>query len=428
MKNTFSIAKNYAVELDLDDELKIYKDFFLFPKKKSVKYFCGHSLGLQPKNTKNQLLQHLHDWEDYAVEGHWKAKQPWISIHKSFQKTLSKITGSYPNEVVAMNSLTVNLHLMFATFYKPKGKKTKILCEAINFSSDRFALESLVKSVNKPMTTLVTIAPLKTKSYTTTEQWIAYIEKHHTQLAMVFLNGINYYNGQSLDIEKIARTARRYQIIVGLDLAHAIGNIDLNLHDWGIDFAVWCSYKYLSGGPGAVGGAFIHQKHGLNPKTPRLSGWWGHEEKSRFDLKGSFKAIKGAEGFQLSNAPVFNMQGLYASLEMYEKVDWKLFQEKRAKSFDYFMFLLKAFSVPSSDKKFTLTIITPIEEGMHGSMISLQIKERNGKSLFETLFNKGYWIDWRSPNVIRISFHPFYTSYKDIFSLAYELGKLSILK
>ncbi|MBC7449951.1 MAG: kynureninase [Cytophagales bacterium] len=429
MTERFIVTRAFAAQLDKEDPLAEYRKEFLFPKQEvPVIYFSGHSLGLQPKQTKTYALQELDDWERWAVEGHWKAKNPWLTYHQSFAKPLSILTGSFPDEVVAMNSLTTNLHFMLASFYRPAGKKIKIITEGWNFPSDRFALESLVKLYGyDPKKVIIELKPAKGKFHLTIDEVCKAIDKHKTTVALVLFNGVNYYTGQAFDMQRITQAAHVAGAFAGFDLAHAIGNIQLQLHDWNVDFAVWCSYKYLNAGPGAVGGAFVHQKHGHDKTTPRMAGWWGHEQNTRFQLEGSYKPLSGAAGFQVSNAPVMNMVGLKASLEIFMNAGWNAVSKKRNTLFDYMVFLIKALCTQDQKKRFSIEIITPLSVKEHGCMLSIRVEAKKGKELFNLLSSKGYWVDWRDPDVIRIAPVPLYNRYQDIYNLVMELSRHTAL-
>jgi kynureninase len=429
VQTKFLITRAFAKQLDREDILAPFRKKFLFPKiRNKTTYFCGHSLGLQPKMTQAYMHAELEDWATWAVEGHWKAKNPWLTYHQAFAKPLSVLTGAYPDEVVAMNSLTTNLHFMLASFYRPAGKKIKIITEAWNFPSDRFALESLVKLYGyDPKKTIIELKPSKDKFELTSEEICNCIEKHKDSVALVFFNGVNYYSGQAFDMARITQSAHLAGAFVGFDLAHAMGNITLQLHDWKVDFAVWCSYKYLNAGPGAVGGAFIHQKHGHDKTTPRMAGWWGHDQNSRFNLEGNFKPISGAAGFQVSNAPVMNMVGLKASLEIFMEAGWNQISKKRKMLFDYMVFLLQSLCRNDHKNLFQFQIITSTKTNAHGSMVSIRIQKQKGKELFDILMKQGYIVDWREPDVIRIAPVPLYNSFEDVYNVVLELSKHAVI-
>ena len=429
VERKFLITRAFAKQLDQEDVLSPFRKKFLFPKiGTKTKYFCGHSLGLQPKATNAYMQSELEDWANWAVEGHWKAKQPWLTYHQAFAKPLSVLTGAYPDEVVAMNSLTTNLHFMLATFYRPTGKKIKIITEGWNFPSDRFALESVVKLHGyDPAKVIVELKPKAHAFDLSSDEICATIQKHKDTVALVFFNGVNYYTGQAFDLKKISQAAHLAGAVAGFDLAHAIGNIDLHLHDWKVDFAVWCSYKYLNAGPGAVGGAFIHQKHGHDKNTPRMAGWWGHDQNSRFQLEGSFKPLSGAAGFQVSNAPIMNMVGLKASLEIFMEAGWNHIGKKRNLLFDYMVFLLQALCTDNHKSQFQFQLITRTQADAHGSMISIRVKKGKGKELFELLMQEGYIVDWREPDVIRFAPVPLYNSFEEVYNLVLEISKHAVI-
>lgn len=429
MPTKFIITRAFAVQLDKEDPLARFRKEFLFPKLGNhTTYFCGHSLGLQPKRTKELMLTELNDWSTWAVEGHWKATNPWLTYHQAFAKPLSVLTGAYPDEVVAMNSLTTNLHFMLASFYRPAGKKIKIITEAWNFPSDRYALESLVKLYGyDPKKVIIELKPTKKNTQLSTEEICACIEKNKATVALVFFNGVNYYSGQAFDMARISQAAHLAGAFAGFDLAHAIGNINLQLHDWKVDFAVWCSYKYLNGGPGAVGGAFIHQQHGHDKTTPRMAGWWGHDQNTRFNLEGGFKPLSGAAGFQVSNAPIMNMVGLKASLDIFMDAGWTAISKKRNTLFSYMVFLIKSLCTNDQKKRFSIQLITPTENNTHGCMLSVRVDQGKGKELFDILLKKGFVLDWREPDVIRIAPVPLYNTYQEIYALVLELSKHAVL-
>ena len=429
MQTKFLITRAFAKQLDREDILASFRKKFLLPKiGNKTTYFCGHSLGLQPKTTQAYMQSELEDWATWAVEGHWKAKNAWLTYHQAFAKPLSILTGAYPDEVVAMNSLTANLHFMLASFYRPSGKKIKIITEAWNFPSDRFALESLVKLYGyDPKKVIIELKPAKNKFALSTEEICASIEKHKDSVALVFFNGVNYYSGQAFDMPHITQAAHRAGAFVGFDLAHAIGNISLQLHDWKVDFAVWCSYKYLNAGPGAVGGAFIHQKHGHDKSTPRMAGWWGHDQNSRFNLEGNFKPISGAAGFQVSNAPIMNMVGLKASLEIFMEAGWNQISKKRNLLFDYMVFLLESLCRNDHKSSFQFQLITSTNTNAHGSMVSIRIHKQKGKELFDILMKQGYIVDWREPDVIRFAPVPLYNSFEEVYNLVLALSKHAVI-
>lgn len=410
-----------AALLDRKDPLKSYRKAFHYPQAKGKKttYLCGNSLGLMPKGLEKAFAQECKDWARWAVEGHWKAKHPWVNYHKDFSALLAPLCGARASEVVAMNSLTVNLHLALASFYKPTKKRFLVLHEKKAFSSDLYALESVVKLHGlNPKKCLVAVDSLDTRHI------IHIIKKYQDELALVLLGGVNYYSGEVLNMQKITKVSHQAGALVGFDLAHAIGNVPLKLHAWNVDFAVWCSYKYLNAGPGATGGLFIHETHGKNPQTPRLAGWWGHDEKTRFAMPPTFVPMNGAEGWQLSNAPVFNLVAQRVSLNLFKKAGYKNVFEKGRTMGDFFIECLQILGKKSAQEKrpYTFRLITPSDAKARGCQLSFQI-ENEGKTLFEALEKAGIMGDWREPNVIRLSPVPLYNTYTEIYQAAMLLCK-----
>ncbi|HSZ26144.1 MAG TPA: kynureninase [Cytophagaceae bacterium] len=408
----------YAKQLDEKDELKGFREKFNLPvtKDKPLIYFCGNSLGLQPKKTKEYFDQELNDWANLGVEGHFQGKNPWLHFHKSFSKSLSKITGAKISEVVAMNSLTVNLHLMLTTFYRPTAKRYKIIIEPGSFSSDVHAVTSQIKLHGlNPKNILFELKPRKGEFIIRTEEIVKQIERHKSDLALVLLGGVNYYTGQAFDMEVITKAVHKVGAKAGYDLAHAIGNIPLELHKWEVDFAVWCSYKYLNSGPGAVGGIFIHEKHTKIKTLPRLAGWWGHQEKTRFQMKPEFIPTPTAEGWQLSNAPVFNMIGHKASLEIFEEAGMKPIVKKSRSMTTFLEDMIKTQCKIETGYK--IKIITPGSIDERGSQISIFVM-KNGEELFQKITEAGFVVDWRSPNVIRVAPTPLYNSFEEVYLFA----------
>lgn len=402
----------YAIDLDKQDGLYNNRTRFIIPKHqdKDVIYLCGNSLGLQPNMTKYLIEQELNDWAQFGVEGHFQAKNPWFSYHHFFSESLARLVGAHKDEVVAANTLTVNLHLLMMSFYRPSAQRYKIIMEAGAFPSDQYAMYSQADIHGfDPQKAVIEIAP-RTGEYTLrTEDILACIEEHQSELALVIFGGVNYYTGQVFDMKAITAKAHSVGALAGFDLAHAVGNVPLSLHDWDVDFACWCSYKYLNAGPGGVGGLFVHEKHGNNPQTPRLKGWWGTDEKERFKMEKTFVPMKGAASWQMSNAPVFNMIGLRASLDIYDHCDLnKLFQKGRALS-AYLRTLLE-----SLQQELAFTIITPKEDDARGCQLSLLFGVE-GKNVFDYLTNHGVIADWREPNVIRVAPVPLYNTFEDCY-------------
>jgi len=406
---TYKNTEEFALQLDENDELKHYRDEFNIPLQKNGEehvYLCGNSLGLQSKRTKSFINQELEDWATFGVEGHFHAKNPWMPYHEFLTESYSKIVGAKQSEVVAMNTLTVNLHLMMVSFYRPNEKRHKIIIEADAFPSDIYAVESQIKyhgySVND---SLIKLTPRDGESSIRTEDIAEIIDREGNKIALIMLGGVNYYTGQVFDFETITKLGQDKGMIVGFDLAHAAGNVKLDLHKWGVDFAVWCSYKYLNSGPGSVAAAFVHEKH-HNSDLPRFAGWWGHNKENRFKMPDEFNAIKSAEGWQLSNPPILSLAAIRASLSIFDEVGMDKLVVKSKKLTDYLLFLLNTIE---TDR---IEIITPEERGCQ---ISIRVKNGN-KELFDIITEKGVIADWREPDVIRIAPVPLYNSFSDVFN------------
>ena len=418
MKAPFEATLEYAQDQDQIDILFPFRERFLFPQHEGadVRYFCGNSLGLQPKSVGYLMQRELDDWAAFGVEGHTQARNPWLYYHHLFSESLSKIVGANKDEVVAINTLTVNLHLLMMTFYRPTKERYKIIMEAGAFPSDQYAMETQVKMYGfDPNEAIIEITP-REGNFTIDEQDIyAAIQQAGSSLALVMFGGVNYYTGQYFDLQKITKEAHRVGAYAGFDLAHAVGNLPMQLHDWDVDFACWCSYKYLNSGPGGVGGVFVHEKHGNNPETFRLAGWWGNEENTRFKMRKGFYPQNGAASWQMSNAPVFNMVAHRASLDIYEKAGMKDLREKSLQLTAYLEFLL------SSIKHLPFVIITPKDPEKRGAQLSLLFLER-GREVFDKLTAAGIVADWREPDVIRIAPVPLYNTFEDAYRF-YEVLK-----
>lgn len=413
----------YAKYLDEKDELKAFRKNFYMPvlNGKTVIYFCGNSLGLQPVKVKTYFDQELEDWATLGVEGHFHGKNPWLTFHKLFSTSLAKIAGAKILEVIAMNTLTTNLHLMLTSFYRPTSKRYKIITEAGSFSSDNYALNSQVKLHGlNPKKTIVELKPRKGEYTLRTEDIVKQIEKHKGSLALVMMGGVNYYTGQAFDMAAITKTAHKVGAKAGFDLAHAIGNIPLDLHKWNVDFAVWCTYKYLNSGPGAVGGAFIHEKHAKNKNLPRLAGWWGHEEKDRFQMRPIFRPTATAEGWQLSNAQVFNMIAHKASLEIFEEAGMKALVKKSRNMTTFLENLIKTHC--KKEALYKIKIITPGSIDERGCQLSILVQKK-GELLFQEITDAGFVADWRAPNVIRIAPTPLYNTFEEVYKFAEFLSE-----
>ncbi len=414
----------FAQQLDQKDPLNQFRERFHFPTfhEKEIRYFTGNSLGLQPKTVKNYILEELDAWAEFGVEGHFLAKRPWFAYHENLTEMAAKVVGSKPIEVVVTHSLTTNLHLLMVSFYQPKGKRTKILCEAKAFPSDQYALESQVKFHGlDPAEHLIEVAPREGEQLIREEDILAAIETHADEIAMIMIGGVNYYTGQLFDMEAITKAGHKAGVIVGFDLAHAAGNINLKLHDWGVDFAAWCGYKYLNSSPGGVSGMFVHERHAYKPELPRFAGWWGYDKATRFLMQPGFNPMKGAEGWQLSNAPVLGMAAHLASLEIFEEAGMEQIGAKRDLMTAYMEFVIDTISAKNSDRV-QFEIITPRDKTKRGAQLSIMAKGQ-GKALFDALSAEGVVADWREPNVIRIAPAPLYNSFEDCYWFGQLLEK-----
>ena len=412
-ENTLSFAQN----LDANDNLAHFKNQFhlLTNNDKHVVYLCGNSLGLQPKSARAAVEQELNDWAKFGVEGHFNAKNPWFGYHHLLTENAAKIVGAKPTEVVIMNNLTVNLHLMMVSFYQPTATRYKIIMEAAAFPSDLYAIETQVKHHHlNPDDAIIELKPREGEYTLRTEDIITTINANADSLALVMLGGVNYYTGQVFDMKAISAAAHAVGAYAGFDLAHAAGNLHLQLHDWDVDFAVWCTYKYLNSGPGGTSGVFVHQRH-ENSELNRFAGWWGHDEGERFQMKKGFKAIAGAQGWQLSNAQIFPMAIHKASLEMFAKAGIENLRAKSELLTGYLEFILNDFSE-------FLTVITPKNKEERGCQLSIIVKE-NGKQLFDFLENENIMPDWREPDVIRMSPVPMYNTFEDVYLIGEALKK-----
>jgi kynureninase len=406
---------SFAQKADKEDVLSHFRDRFHIPVsngKESI-YFTGHSLGLQPKTTAAYLLKELDDWAKLGVDGHFHATIPWYAYHEVFVNNIAAIVGAQAEEVIVMNQLSVNLHLMMTSFYRPTATRYKIICEASAFPSDQYAFQSQVRLHGfHPNDAIVEVKPREGEYALRTEDILLAIEENTDSVALVLFGGVNYFTGQVFNMDTIAKAAHDAGAYVGFDLAHAIGNIPLKMHDWNVDFACWCSYKYLNSGPGGVGGAFIHQRHVTNASLPRLAGWWGHDKQSRFKMEHDFKPIPTAEGWQLSNAPVLSMAAHRASIDIFAEAGMDRLVAKSRKLTGFLAFLLK--DINSRTENIELDIITPLHEEEHGCQLSVRMSE-NGRAIFEALQRKGVITDWREPNVKRIAPVPLYNSFEEVW-------------
>ncbi len=421
IKANFQNTLDFAKELDRKDKLKDYRGRFLIPQHegKDVVYFTGNSLGLQPKTTQSYLQQELNDWAKFGVEGHFLAKNPWLSYHELLTDKMAKIVGALPKETVMMNQLTVNLHLLLVSFYRPTKTRFKILCEAKAFPSDQYVLQSQAKFHGYSIEdALVEVEPREGEYHIREEDVFAAIEKNKDSLAIIMIGGVNYFTGQVFDMKAITEAGHKAGALVGFDLAHGAGNIKLQLHDWNVDFAAWCSYKYLNSGPGGVAGAFVHEKHLSNTALPLFAGWWGHDKKTRFLMDSTFIPIQTAERWQLSNAPVFSMAACRASLDIFDEVGMDALIEKSRDLVSYLECIVNDISVQKNN---CLHIITPKEN--RGCQLSI-VANGYGKKLYNALIENGVIPDWREPNVIRCAAIPLYNSFEDMFRFGEVLKRL----
>ncbi|OWY18936.1 kynureninase [Sphingobacteriales bacterium UPWRP_1] len=406
--------------LDAADELKAFRSLFFIPtddKGKEVIYLCGNSLGLQPKTTAQYVQQELDDWKTLGVEGHFHARHAWYGYHHFLTDAMARLVGALPHEVVAMNTLTVNLHLLMATFYRPTPQRYKILIEAPAFPSDRYAVASQAAWHGfSPQEAVVEIAPKPGQHHLHTEDILQTIEQLGNSLALVLFGGVNYYSGQYFNMEAITQVAHSVGATAGFDLAHAAGNIPMQLHNWNVDFAAWCSYKYLNSGPGGVSGVFVHEKHGNNLTLPRLAGWWGNNENTRFEMLPDFMPQPGAAGWQLSNAQILPMAAHRASLEIFNSAGIDRLRRKSLQLTGYLEQLLLQVNTNAGGNAFT--IITPKNPHERGCQLSLLITGSNGRAVFDHLTQNNVVADWRNPNVIRIAPVPLYNTFEDVYRFA----------
>jgi kynureninase len=415
---TFSAGEKFAQQLDAEDPLRSFRDRFHLPRGNNGEpliYFAGNSLGLMPKFARQIVEQELEDWAKLGVDAHLKGKTPWYSYHETLREPAARLVGAQPIEVICMNSLTVNLHLMMATFYRPTKSRFKILMEDPAFPSDTYAIKTqIVHHGLEPKEALLLARPREGEFTVRTEAILDLIEKHADELAVVLLGGVNFFTGQWFDIPTISAAAQKHGITVGIDLAHAIGNVPLSLHDWNVDFAVWCSYKYLNAGPGAVAGAFVHERHATNRKLPRLAGWFGNDPNTRFrmHLEPEFIPVASADGWQISNPPILSMAPLRASLALFEEAGMEALRQKSIKLTSYLQFLLED---GGSGKLFN--VITPREANERGCQLSIQAQE-HPKELFGKLEAAGVKCDFREPNVIRAAPTPLYNTFHEVWRFA----------
>lgn len=431
--SSFENTIAFANQLDADDPMKGFRERFHIPHTHSggdAIYFTGNSLGLQPKTARGYVDQELDDWARLAVEGHIHAKNPWLPYHEFVTEPLARVVGAKPIEVVAMNSLTVNLHLLMVSFYRPTTERYKIVIEKGAFPSDQYAVESQLRfhgNVLSPRLSgqppeggthngLIELAPREGESTLRTGDILATIEREGDQVALILLGGVNYYTGQAFDMKAITEAGHRKGCVVGFDCAHAAGNIELKLHDWDVDFAAWCSYKYLNAGPGGIAGIFVHERHAQSFDLPRFAGWWGHDKETRFLMGPEFKPLAGAEGWQISNPPIFQLAALRASLEIFDEATMPALRAKSEKLTGYLEYLLTTIS----DER--ISVITPTDPDQRGCQLSIRVKDAD-RALFDAITKRGVFADWREPDVIRVAPVPLYNFFTDVFRFAELLQK-----
>lgn len=418
----FENTLRFAIEMDKNDSLRTFRDRFIFPKVngRDVIYFTGNSLGLQPKVAKTYVDDIMKDWAELAVEGHFYSEKPWWDYHERLAKPLAKIVGAKPYEVSVMNTLTVNLHFLMVSFYRPTQKRFKIICEEKAFPSDQYMLQSQVRFHGyEPKDAIVEIKKRKGEHFWRTEDVLSKIKEVGDELAMILIGGVNYYNGQVFDMQAITKTAKSVGAMVGWDLAHAVGNVELKLHDWRVDFAAWCSYKYMNSGPGNASGIFVNEKYLGKTNFNRFEGWWGTKKESRFLMKPEFEPMANADAWQVSNPPVLSLAPYLASLQLFEEVGMKALINKQKLLTSYLEFILQEVDKAVDS---TFEIITPEERGCQLSVFL----HGEGRSLFEYLMKNGVIVDWREPNVIRLAPAPFYCSFEDMYRFG-EILKTGIL-
>jgi kynureninase len=411
---TFENSLAFAQQLDAQDQLRQYQNEFSFPQvngKKAI-YFTGNSLGLQPKRARTYVDEVMNDWANLAVEGHFYAEKPWWDYHERFANPLSQLVGALPSEVTVMNTLTVNLHLLMVSFYRPTATRYKIICEEKAFPSDQYLFQSQVNFHGYATEdAIVEVKRREGEHNIRLEDVLAKINEVGDELALVLIGGVNYYTGQVFDMKTITEAGHRVGAYVGWDLAHAAGNIELHLHDWQVDFAAWCSYKYMNSGPGNASGCFIHEKYHSKSELPRFAGWWGHNKERRFKMEQKFNPIQGADGWQISNLPVLSLAPYLASVELFAEIGMEALIQKRNQITSYLEFVLRQID---QEVNGNFEIITPSNPSERGCQLSVFL-HGEGRSLFDYLMKNGVIIDWREPNVIRLAPVPLYTSYEDIY-------------
>jgi kynureninase len=420
----FENTLTFAQQQDNLDSLSGYREKFHFPiiNDKRVLYFTGNSLGLAPKSAKEYVNAEMDEWANWGVEGHFEAKNPWVSYHEILTPASAELVGANESEVVCMNSLTTNLHLLFVSFYRPTQQRFKIISEAKMFPSDRYLLETQVKHHGfDPDDAIIEVAPRVGEHLINEEDILTAIEEHKDELALVFFGGVNYFTGQLFDMEKLTQAAHNVGALAGFDLAHAVGNIPMKLHDWNVDFAAWCTYKYLNSSAGNVGGIFVHDSHGENTELPRFGGWWGHNKERRFLMENTFEPMTGAEGWQLSNVPIMGMAVLKSSLDIFQEAGIENLRVKSVQLTAYLEFVFNDITEQFPDIQ--LEIITPIAPEKRGCQLSVKLIGTD-KSFFKALTDAGVIADFREPDVIRLAPTPLYNSFEDVYQLGQTLKTL----
>ena len=410
----FQATRAFAQAMDAQDPLRHFRDRFHMPKHtdgSDCLYLCGNSLGLQPKSLRGYVEQELTDWENLGVEGHFHAKNPWMPYHEFLADSTARLVGASPKEVVVMNSLSVNLHLMMVSFYRPTKERYKIIIEGDAFPSDQYAVKSQLRFHGfDPEDGLIELRSKSGDPVIPTEEILETIEREGDQVALILIGGVNYYTGQAFEMDKITAAGHAKGCVVGFDLAHAAGNLHLQLHDWGPDFACWCSYKYLNSGPGGLSGVFVHERHAANFDLPRFAGWWGHNRDNRFKMPDRFEPMTGAEGWQLSNPPILPLAALRASMVIFDEAGMAALRKKSE--------LLTGFleyCVGEMNHDDNIEVITPTDPAQRGCQLSFRT-HRNGKAIFDRLTEQGVIADWREPDVIRIAPVPLYNSFEDAYA------------
>lgn len=420
----YEATLEFARAEDLADPLRAYRDEFHFPSlgTPELVYFTGHSLGLQPKTVKAAVELELDEWAKYGVDGHFHSTNPWYSYHERLTPAMADIVGARESEVVCMNSLTTNLHLLFVSFYRPTKARYKIISEAKMFPSDRYLLETQARFHGfDPDDAIIEVAPRNGERLIREEDILAAIDANTDELALLFFGGVNYFTGQLFDLGRLTEAAHAVGAVAGFDLAHAAGNVPLSLHESGADFAAWCSYKYLNSSPGNVGAIFVHQRHGRSFDLPRFGGWWGHDKTTRFQMKNGFQPMQGAEGWQLSNVPILGMAAMKASLDLFAAAGMPALRKKSEKLTGYLEYTIDRLATEFPDAD--ISIITPRDPGQRGSQISMDVAGRERK-LFDDMIAAGVIVDFREPCVIRMAPVPFYNSFEDVFNFATVMRRL----